>query len=674
MAGTGDRTGRRSRAKTATSGAPPVLRVSPAIPQKEEDIQVLTKYLDLMGCKGLLEVPWGFKEEQLAVELIGSPDNRYDGSIRAHPYLWTTDHWRQTYNFRKGAVRTLERNDELLVGEFSRSADPKDGFNTSALTDPHARLVIDFLNPIFHPEKPKRVVAKWACTFLGAMRGKIRVDWGTLMWDLADRLVKNLRKAKKSGTPLPAYLAHLYYKYEVLSGGEQDEYEELLNIQKYGGPETDSGSDSDGAESPPEIEVRTRKRSRSVQREPEQRSAEPHPTIPEETLPESSGRPPMPDRIAQLEDPHFSGVPAEDIMEMLKQIATRTQFLHQGISDRGQVILGVVQRLGVPALDDIIPRIQDLQRKEVQLTVLEDQQKVMTQAMTQLREQVRNTEGALLEARRQKEEAEERANASAKALGEVRNALEFPADTVNRSLLYTEELEKGERLNRGQIIRFLLDHGRKMEGTWEKMQQLVRNMSVAFPTSQGTQTPAAPTVTPVRAEPSGTSPGGAEAASDLFGTPDFASPMNWTNLPTLDSETLKNWKGISPEVNQLTPLPFRIPDSTPRPRRRATMSPPRMGVHSPTGSFRDLLETISQLRKEVPDEELTILSGSQDTAPEAGPEVVTPAPAPPPSPTPTPTPAPATTPATTPAPAPAEGILPRRSPRSRSPMSRTRRQ
>ena len=60
---------------------------------------------------------------------------------------------------------------------------------------------------------------------------------------------------------------------------------------------------------------------------------------------------------------------------------------------------------------------------------------------------------------------ERKTNASAQALTEVRAALNFLVDTVNRSLLFTAFLEKEGKINRSQIIRFLMDHARKMEHT-----------------------------------------------------------------------------------------------------------------------------------------------------------------------------------------------------------------
>ena len=61
-------------------------------------------------------------------------------------------------------------------------------------------------------------------------------------------------------------------------------------------------------------------------------------------------------------------------------------------------------------------------------------------------------------ARRECAAAELRVEASARALADVRDALNFPVDTVNRSLLFTNFLEKDGKINRSQIIRFLMDH------------------------------------------------------------------------------------------------------------------------------------------------------------------------------------------------------------------------
>lgn len=66
------------------------------------------------------------------------------------------------------------------------------------------------------------------------------VDWVELMNDMADQMVKNLRKVKKGETPLPSYLVHLYAHYELVAPREQEFIEDVLCVPKYGGLETDS--------------------------------------------------------------------------------------------------------------------------------------------------------------------------------------------------------------------------------------------------------------------------------------------------------------------------------------------------------------------------------------------------------------------------------------------------
>lgn len=211
---------------------------------------ILEAHLVNMGCEGLLNMTWEMHEEVMMTELLSAPDNRFYGTIRTYSELWTFQHWRDTYKFRTGFLKVAERNEDYLECEFIVLADPKDGYSLIDLRDPEARLVIGFLNPIFHPEKPKRVISKWAATFLGELRKEVTVDRAALMNEQIDRFVKGLWKAKKAGTPLPAYLAHLYTHNELLSTTKQEAYEDLLTVQTYGRPDTNSDSEPDSPPAP----------------------------------------------------------------------------------------------------------------------------------------------------------------------------------------------------------------------------------------------------------------------------------------------------------------------------------------------------------------------------------------------------------------------------------------
>ena len=152
------------------------LKVASENPKDDEAKLTLIHFLEKMGYSGLLAVPSGvFDHPHLATKLIGQSEELYEGRLRANPEHWQADFWRLVYNFSDNDVKVVERVDKWTAGEFLRSPDPKDGCNLRDLKDPDARIVIRFLNPIFHPKKPKRIVSKWASTFLGAMWGKCTV-------------------------------------------------------------------------------------------------------------------------------------------------------------------------------------------------------------------------------------------------------------------------------------------------------------------------------------------------------------------------------------------------------------------------------------------------------------------------------------------------------------------
>ena len=85
----GDKSGRRHKLKEKAPDMPPVRKVVPVIPESDADKKVLKHYLEIMGYLGVLKVPWGGKNPELLSELMWTPDNRYDGLLRAHPEKWT---------------------------------------------------------------------------------------------------------------------------------------------------------------------------------------------------------------------------------------------------------------------------------------------------------------------------------------------------------------------------------------------------------------------------------------------------------------------------------------------------------------------------------------------------------------------------------------------------------
>ena len=71
-----------------------------------------------------------------------------------------------------------------------------------------------------------------------------RTAWNELMAELVQRLVTELRKGKKAGSPLPVYMSHLYSKYQVFTEHEQSDYNVQAQLLEYGGMETDEDEES----------------------------------------------------------------------------------------------------------------------------------------------------------------------------------------------------------------------------------------------------------------------------------------------------------------------------------------------------------------------------------------------------------------------------------------------
>lgn len=214
------------------------------------------------------------------------------------------------------------------------------------------------------------------------------------------------------------------------------------------------------------------------QKTPKSETAQPsHPAAREtETKPIKTPTGPSPP-LSPLTDPVMTGRINKDILELLVHAAKRPTIMNQHLAERCNFIHEVWTALGVEEIGLMIPRIMDPRKIHTRLEVIETQLAFLAQAMEVLQKQLEEKEKALVDVEQARKVAEECANQSAWALADVQTALSFLVDNVNRSLLFSARLEKVSKLNWGEIIRFLLDHSRNMERTWEHMQELAANMT-----------------------------------------------------------------------------------------------------------------------------------------------------------------------------------------------------
>ena len=150
-----------------------VQRIMSLMPPDDHRVR-LQECLDIMVCPLFLEKAWAWPKALPAQEiLVKNPNNR--GTIRGEPDQWTAQMWRDTYNCRAGDVSTPEVC-EFIHENIKTAGDAQEGWTLEDIENEDARMVVVFINPIFHPVKLRRVNIKWASTFVVAMNAWIQVD------------------------------------------------------------------------------------------------------------------------------------------------------------------------------------------------------------------------------------------------------------------------------------------------------------------------------------------------------------------------------------------------------------------------------------------------------------------------------------------------------------------
>ena len=116
--------------------------VTPSISEQEEECAQLEEDLKKMKSVGLLERPWGLKNENVMRELIAMErPNMFEGTIQDC--------------------------------KFAHMVDPKDGHPVRDCRDTQKWRLLEFIVPIIHPDKPTRVMITIGNTIFGALdRGR----------------------------------------------------------------------------------------------------------------------------------------------------------------------------------------------------------------------------------------------------------------------------------------------------------------------------------------------------------------------------------------------------------------------------------------------------------------------------------------------------------------------
>ena len=184
-----------------------------------------------IGCADLLNKPWNTKDKGMVWELVEGASNQFDHTVRCKPEKWTALVWRETYGFKPEGYGWASRTDKYIVGQFSKSVNPKDGYAVSDCDDFRAKQVLEFLIPILYLEKPTRVTVTVENTVFGALLRDRPVDRGLLIYDVVTQMVGLVSKGKP--TMVCPFMFHLYKKRQVLRSPELATYTLAMEMVKY---------------------------------------------------------------------------------------------------------------------------------------------------------------------------------------------------------------------------------------------------------------------------------------------------------------------------------------------------------------------------------------------------------------------------------------------------------
>ena len=107
----------------------------PVVPKTMIARRELEEDLERIRCVGLLNKPWNIKDEGLVRELVERAPNQFDHTVQCKPEKWTALVWREAYGFKSEGYGWASRTDKYIVGQFSKSENPKDGYAISDCED-----------------------------------------------------------------------------------------------------------------------------------------------------------------------------------------------------------------------------------------------------------------------------------------------------------------------------------------------------------------------------------------------------------------------------------------------------------------------------------------------------------------------------------------------------------
>ncbi|CAM6093827.1 unnamed protein product [Calypogeia fissa] len=118
--------------------------------------------------------------------------DEFKGTKRAYT-KWNEVDIAKAFGVPREGLKMLPRGDDRLKPFFSGKIDPRDGFGVEQCKDEDVRRVLEFLVPIFHLEKPKRVTVRLGSTIVASFRNGEKINWASMIMEVMQKQAGSLR-------------------------------------------------------------------------------------------------------------------------------------------------------------------------------------------------------------------------------------------------------------------------------------------------------------------------------------------------------------------------------------------------------------------------------------------------------------------------------------------------
>lgn len=194
-----------------------------------------------MGLEHLIHLPWGMKVVSIVKDVwtqLVLAD--FNDSIRGRPDQWTEKLIAEVYKLKlkgEGMIKT----EDFTGSYFDGKRNVRIGWKLEQCTDKVDLLpLLQFLVPIFYPERQNRALLALASTIIASWKGIKVINWAKMLHVVITRQIAVMKTG--SFTWISVYLSHLYAHKKCFTPSEFIEWKLHLAYLENG--ESDPHADS----------------------------------------------------------------------------------------------------------------------------------------------------------------------------------------------------------------------------------------------------------------------------------------------------------------------------------------------------------------------------------------------------------------------------------------------